>query len=251
MERVIVAELGTNWDPLDWQHSLAMAMQEAKDAGANFVKCQDWFPLSEMHRPDEWKKRCKPWTLTPNHKRWLATEAARIGIGFFTSVFTLEALYWASNHRYPFIKIASSEAANDRLLRCVSGRVPTVVSFGETPSIERRTMTLTMLNTKGPVIACSCAALYPASYWDAASSFDFDFPYLIKLGISTGWSSHTEASDTIKLVPLLAYYDVGYFEFHFKSSATPPGTPDGGEWSLSPQDFASVVQAIRGVECPS
>jgi len=255
----IIAEIGTNWDPNDRERTITEAIRQAKEAGADLVKFQDWAPIEQMNRPQEWKDRCAPWTLTEDDRETINRASSQYEIPWFCSVFTKDASWWAYEYDYPYVKIASSEAANDELLREIAG-FDVVVSFGEVKDWNRVLLTLATINAHSQVIPMVCLAEYPVSEHTLEDyvrsvpygSVHFKVPFVERLGplgLRLGWSSHVPADRSSAVsASMVRYYGVTMVEAHMRFDFTASNAPDNGNWSLYPDEFKALVQAVREAE---
>jgi len=249
---IIVAECGSNWDPADPLESGKALIRAAAEAGASHVKFQDWHPIEEMDRPDDWKARCAPWTMQPAWIPALRREAGKRGLGFLCSVFTMEAVSRAVKYDYPAIKIASSEITNLELIRRIGRlRIPVWLSTGvpgpRNKNVQTAIYTVGRLALRNLVLM-HCEAEYPAPGKDAGTKVAglrkaFD--------VSVGWSSHVAYPDAVGVAVEAVQAGAVVIEAHLRlQGVTPENAPDNGAWSLWPEEFAELVRAVRGKEQP-
>jgi sialic acid synthase SpsE len=243
----VIVDVGTNWDPSHAEDSWRELIIAAKASGADHIKGQDWHPIELMRRPDEWKERCRPWTLTPKLIAWIAGVAAECGIGFFCSSFTRPAIRHAYRFWYPFVKIASSEAANDDLLREIGSDLPVMISFGEGENWWRDLLSVATINAHAPVIPMACVADYPTSRVRAFSELS-RLGWFKNLVPETGWSSHVSYKEgAADLAVRAVVRGAQYVEVHMRLKNTPHESPDNGSWALYPHEVAELVTAVKGV----
>lgn len=249
MTVIIVAELGSNWNPADPLNSCRQLIQAAASVGANAIKMQDWYPLDEMDRDATWKQRCEPWTLAPGAVPALRWAAQRQHVDFLCSTFTISAVTHAVQYRYPAIKIASSEIGNEELLtRLARLRFPVWLSTGGATykDIERA------LGWMGRVVRrmttlLHCVCEYPTSLEHAAMRRITNLGK--RFGLPVGWSSHAAYPDAVELAAEAVRLGATVVEAHFRvEGITPENAPDNGMWALYPEEFAEVVKAVRGAE---
>lgn len=244
----VIVDVGTNWDPTRPEESWREALIAAKEVGARYCKGQDWHPLDQISRPDEWKKRCAPWTLTSELLPWIVGTADELGISFYCSVFTRQSVRRAARLWYPFVKFASSEAANDDLLREHSGTgKPAMVSFGETRSMWRRMLTLATLNAWGQVIPFVCVAEYPTPTARAVIALGEITDYTA-MSLACGWSSHVAyEDDAVGIARQAVKNGAAFVEVHMRLDSTPEDAPDNNSWSLYPWQVEELVVAVKSV----
>jgi len=248
----IVAECGSNWNPADPLESGKALIRAAAEAGADCVKFQDWFPIAEMNRPDEWKARCAPWTLDPTWISALRKTAGRYKLGFLCSVFTTAAVARAIRHNYDAIKIASSEIANLDLLRRI-GRLhlPVWLSAGlpgpRNKDVLAAVMALGRLAQRHLVVL-HCENAYPSAGKDVGAKV----AALQQLsvaggpGLTVGWSSHVAYPDAVAVAVEAVQAGAVVIEAHLRlQGVTPENAPDNGAWSLWPEEFAIMAQEVR------
>jgi len=246
MEMMIVAEMGSCWNPEDSLASCMSLVEAAADAGADAIKMQDWAPIKEMNRDDEWKEQCAPWTIVPGTLREIKSYARWHKLEFLCSVFTMDAITRAVRLRYPAIKIASSEIRNLALLaRMGRLNVPFWLSTGEAGKgykvVERA---LDALNARD-VTLLHCVAEYPAA--------DANLGRMQKLAqrfprCSVGWSSHVAYPAAVAVAAEAARQGATVIEAHLRmKGVTPKNAPDNGAWSLFPSELAEVAEAVRNV----
>ena len=249
MTVTIVAELGSNWDPADPLNSSRQLIQAAAGAGANVVKMQDWYPLDDMNRDDAWKERCKPWTLAPGAIPALKWAAQKQHVEFLCSTFTIAAVTHAVQHRYPAIKIASSEIGNEELLtRLARLRFPVWLSTGGATykDVERA------LDWMGRVVRrhttlLHCVCEYPTPVEHAAMRRVANLAKRFTMPV--GWSSHASYPDVVELAAEAVRAGATVIEAHFRvEGITPESAPDNGPWALYPQEFGELVGAVRDAE---
>jgi sialic acid synthase SpsE len=246
----IIAELGSNWYPLNPENSCSMLIRAAAEAGVDHVKMQDWSPIEQMNRTDEWKARCDPWTMTERLFRRCKTMCDRVGVGFLTSAFTEEAV--VRGLRNDVLKIASSEAMNWDLLRAVrfhAEKQTVLVSLGETPDDQVERVMLTIgLNTGFDVVLMACVAEYPASKERAQKELQRMADLHRVYGLPVGWSSHVAYPDVVEVAWQVAKMGARWIEVHVRMEGTPEESPDNGPWSLYPDELGDLVSAVRDAE---
>lgn len=246
----VVAEVGSNWNtdsPLDSCKAFVDAVAEA---GANYVKFQDWDPIKEFNRPQEWKMRSGRWTLEPELIPELRSYAQGRGIGFITSVFTESAVERARFH--DVVKVASSEVTNQDLLRHIAGtvkfRASIWLSLGE---VENPFQVTTAISRLLPIFyevrLLACVAEYPVTRpLDLWESFTFAEQFALPLGVS----SHIACPHCMVRVPeLVKRRGAEVVEVHVRMrGVTPDDAPDNKAHSLWMDEFAALVEMIREME---
>lgn len=229
----------------------------AKDAGVSYVKGQDWHPIEDMRRPQEWKDRCSPWTLTPLLIEQIAGMCEEWEIPFFASIFTRDAVQRAKDLEYSVLKIASSEVINydlfSEIFRIGFFDKDVIISLGEASLPEMLILTDWEIESYDdgdfcPVYAL-CIAKYPANKSDA-----LDLILQMSKSMPRGtarkwaWSSHVSYPDAIDVAVMAAERGARYIEVHMRLENTPAESPDNGSWSLYPNELAELITAVRGTE---
>ena len=251
----IVAEMSGNH-----QQSLSKAMQivqAAKDAGADAIKLQTYTPDTITIDCDNEFFRIKgtlwagknlyklygeaftPWDW---HKP-LKAEAERLGLDFFSTPFDFSAVDFLESLDIPVYKVASFENVDLPLLRKIArtGK-PVIMSNGMATLAELDEAVQTLRNEGNRDLAIlKCTSAYPAPPEEMNLK---TIPHLAKaFGVSVGLSDHTLGIS----VPVAAVaLGACIIEKHFTLSRSDPG-PDS-TFSLEPQEFKAMVEAIRIVE---
>lgn len=265
MAITIIAEIGSNWDPVFPVDSCTAMIEAAARAGADMVKFQDWHPLEEMPRDDEWKARCGAWTLDPETHTVLQDVAEENRVGFMCSVFTHDAVLRAvGNNERAYIrglkqrcafKIASSEMRNQRLLMDIAQRLnPVRCSY---PADEAL---LSLGNVSSPfevptaiarlrhyhVTLLACVSEYPVGRpIELLDSLTF----AQRFGLPVGVSSHIAYPDCVPIIKQAIGRGAAVVEAHLRvDGVTPENAPDNGPWALWEDEFNDLVDVVRGEE---
>lgn len=246
----IVAEVGSNFDSAAPLESCKAFVDAVAEAGADHVKFQDWHPLEEFDRPDEWKEQSGEWTLEPDVLKMLRSYAQRCSLVFITSVFTTNAVIRAKYH--PIIKIASSEIGNQGLLCDASYIKPPVprnseywLSLGEVKNNEWVNTAIARLGAHN-IRLLACVAEYPVIRpLDLFDSFTFAQQWPLPLGVS----SHVAYPHCRNTIRDIVRRGADVVEVHVRMrGVTPDGAPDNGPWSLWMDEFTALVEMIREME---
>jgi N,N'-diacetyllegionaminate synthase len=269
-ECLIIAEIGTNWTPSDLNSALKM-IHVAAQAGADLAKFQDWHPLEQMNRSQEWKDRCVPWTLPPEWHETLRAEADRHGIGFMCSVFTVDALERALSlptmldldalrrlrdvPRKTAVKLASSEIFNHGLLARLANRnpwmlrgdvpyPPVLLSLGEVNHANQVHTAIARL-AHYRIVLMACIAEYPVKRpLDLLDSLLFAQTF----GLPVGISSHVAYPDAAHIAGQAVRRGAVVVEAHLRAEGTLDDAPDNGPWALFPDEFAGLVEAVKDAD---
>jgi len=246
---LVIAEIGNNHDGS--VHQAVRMVEAAAEAGASAVKFQTHITEAEMHPSTptpphfseprwEFSKRME---LTADEHVQLKDRAESLGLLFFSSPFSIEAVELLEEIGNPLYKIASGEVTNPPLLEAVAATgKPVLLSTGMSglEDIERALALLEAGGTK-EILVLQCTSSYPAPPEKinlramVAMGERFDLPY--------GLSDHTpDIHTSIAAVALGA----AAIEKHFTLSKRLYG-PDHHA-SLTPEELARLVEGVRQVE---
>ena len=179
---------------------------------------------------------------TPYH--WLPdlfAHAADVGIPLFASVFSARGLDELEAVGNPVYKIASAEVADTRFVELVASTgKPVIISDGmATPSQMAAAMKAV---PKDRLVVLKCVSEYPArpEGYNLAT-----LRVLQHGGIACGVSDHT----TDRTVPVMAAtLGACMLEKHLMAADNAEAEPLDRDHSLSPFEFARMVQAVRDAE---
>lgn len=243
MSITIVAEAGTNFVPGDINSAFSL-VGAAKEIGADYVKFQAW-RTDTIDRPDEWKKRCKPWEIPQDWYLRLSERARNLGIGFSYSVFDADTIWCGPNTYLDYMKVASSECYNYELLQAINAWHGRGVWLSTTDwNVHRIGLSLAYLN-RCNVTLLHCIDHYPTDRFQTClTRIDW---LKDEFGLLVGWSSHVSYPDAVSVAVEAAKKGATVIEAHLKLESTPPECPDAGNWSLLPEEFAGLVKEVRDV----
>jgi len=246
---IIVADLGTNWDPDRWEDSIAYAIETAAGCGVDYVKMQDWGPIDDLQRPDEDKNKMRPWTLDEEIIEHAQIVAGECKVGFFCSLFTESARVRTHYFKYAYQKIATSENANYDLLRMLAPQRPALISFDTRPGIFNAFQWLicaATVNSWTEFIPMACVPLYHKITPEMAiAAIQTGLPMFKQQFARAGWSSHVHYPECIKAAQLAVnVFGADFVEVHFNAVPV-EGAPDNGPWALGPDELAEFVEALR------
>jgi len=252
----IVAELSANHNQ-DFETAVKL-IEAAKDAGADAVKVQTYTPDTitiDVGRPEFkikggtlwdgktlyelYKEAYMPWDW---HKE-LKKIANKLGLDFFSTPFDPTAVDFLEELGVPAYKIASPEIVDIPLIEKVAetGK-PIIISTGMA-TLGEIEEAIQAVRRKGnnQIILLKCTSAYPAPY----ESINLKtIPNMMEtFGVPVGLSDHTLGIE----IPIAAVaLGASIVEKHFTLSRSIQ-TPDSA-FSLEPQEFKTMVQAIRNVE---
>ncbi|AXI25871.1 pseudaminic acid synthase [Methanofervidicoccus sp. A16] len=252
----IVAELSANHNQ-DFETAVKL-IEAAKDAGADAVKVQTYTPDTitiDVGRPEFkikggtlwdgktlyelYKEAYMPWDW---HKE-LKKIANKLGLDFFSTPFDPTAVDFLEELGVPAYKIASPEIVDIPLIEKVAetGK-PIIISTGMA-TLGEIEEAIQAVRRKGnnQIILLKCTSAYPAPY----ESMNLKtIPNMMEtFGVPVGLSDHTLGIE----IPIAAVaLGASIVEKHFTLSRSIQ-TPDSA-FSLEPQEFKTMVQAIRNVE---
>jgi N-acetylneuraminate synthase len=252
----IIAELSANHNQ-DFEQSVAL-IHAAKEAGADAVKLQTYTPDTLTIPSDReyfrigggtlWDGRTlydlyheayMPWEWQPKLKK-IADE---IGIDLFSTAFDATAVDFLEEMGVPVHKVASFEIVDIPLIEKMArtGK-PLIISTGMATLGEIEEAVQVARRAGATQIALlKCTSAYPALPEEMNLR---TIPHLAEaFGVPVGLSDHTLGI----AVPVAAVaLGACIVEKHFTLSRDIPG-PDSA-FSLEPQEFKAMVEAIRIVE---
>lgn len=251
----IIAEMSCNH-----HQSFEKAIQiidEIAKTGANAVKTQ-------VASPDTITLNCNrkefvieggPWGGKTLHElyqecytpwEWhfeLKKYANKLGLDYFASPFSVEAVDLLEKVGVPLYKIASFEMNDFPILKRVAEtKKPVIVSTGMASQEEiNETVTFLRDNGAGPICLLKCTSAYPAPVSDMNL---ITIPHLAStFNTSSGLSDHSLGTEVSLAAVVLG---ASVIEKHFIISRDEPG-PDSS-FSMEPHEFAKMVTEIRNVE---
>lgn len=252
----VVAEMSANHNG-DYQQAVNI-LRAAKDAGADAVKLQTYTPdtmtinhagegfivgkgtlwegrnlydlYAEAFTPWEWQKA-------------LRDEAARLGLGFFSTAFDESAVDFLEELKVPVHKVASFEIVDLPLIRkmAATGK-PMIMSTGMSTEAEVREAVETARGAGcGELLLLKCTSAYPApaSEMNLATMEALEKTFGASVGLSDHTMGHAVAVAAVALGACMV-------EKHFTLSRAHKG-PDSA-FSMEPAEFAEMVRAIRMAE---
>jgi pseudaminic acid synthase len=251
----LVAEMSAN-HVQDFDRAVKI-LEAAKEAGADAIKLQTYTPDTLTINCDNEDFRIKgtlwdgrtlydlygeaytPWDWQPRLKEI----ADKLGLDFFSTPFDHKAVDFLEAMGVPAYKVASFEVVDLSLLRRIAQTgMPIIMSTGMATLAEIEDAVRTIRESGGRQLALlKCTSAYPAP--PEAMNLR-TIPHLAEaFGVVAGISDHTLGIP----VPLAAVtLGACMVEKHFTLSRDIPG-PDS-PFSLEPQEFKAMVDAIRLVE---
>ena len=205
----VIAEIGANHNG---DMALARKMIDvAKDCGADAAKFQSWdttiFSKTVYEKNyflgDDYRNRSdytlkeivEKFALGFEQMRELRQYCAKVGIDFATTPFSVTQLEQLVALDPPFIKIASMDLTNPRILKAAGRtRLPVVLStgFGTLEEIDRA---VRLIEAEGnrDIVLLHCIALYPPA--DDEVNLDNVDMLRAAFGHPVGFSDHTAGTD--------------------------------------------------------
>lgn len=251
----IVAEMSANH--LGSFDRAVETIKAAKQAGADAIKVQTYTADTlTIDGPDRWfriekgsiwegttlhqlyQEASMPWEWQPELQR----VANDLGLEFLSSPFDATAVAFLESLDVPAYKVASFEVIDLALLRTIGRtRKPVILSTGMA-SLTEIEEAVTILRGAGCELALlKCTSAYPAPPRDMNLRTIPDLG--ARFGAVAGLSDHTLGTT----VPVAAVaLGAKIIEKHF-TLARADGGPDG-TFSLEPDEFAAMVEAVREVE---
>ncbi len=255
-EVMIVAELSANHNN---DYDLAARTIEAMaKAGADAVKFQTFKPLSFTMDVDNedfgprksglWKgwRPCELYKQSSLPYEWqpkLQKIATDLGMICFSTPFDNEAVDFMEEMNMPIYKIASFEITDVNLIRyAASKHKPMIISTG-VAEIEDIELALKVCREEGSndITLLKCTSDYPASLEKANLLTLPDMKE--RFGVKVGLSDHSMTN----IIPMTAVaIGATVVEKHFILDRSLGGIDSA--FSLNPEEFASMVKAVREVE---
>ena len=254
---IIIAEAGVNHNG-----SIKRAKEmiiAAKEAGADYIKFQTSIPeksVSKFALKAQYQKEntqsgesqlemIKKITIPANRFRELKEYCEKIGIGFMSTPFCLEAIEILANLKVKYMKIPSGEVINLPYLRKIARvGIPVIMSTGMCTIGEiEQALNILIKNglEKDKISILHCNTEYPTPYEDV----NLRAMNTIKqcFGVRVGYSDHTQGIE----VPIAAVaLGAEIIEKHFTLDRNLPG-PDH-KASIEPNELKLMVQSIRHIE---
>ena len=253
---LIVAELSANHNH---NYDLAAKTIEAMaKAGADAVKFQTFKPLSFTMDVDNedfgprktglWKgwRPCELYKQGSLPYEWqprLQKLANDLGMICFSTPFDNEAVDFMEEMKMPIYKIASFEITDVNLIRYVASKhKPMIMSTG-VAEVEDIVLALKVCREEGnnDITLLKCTSDYPASLEKANLLTIPDMKE--RFGVKVGLSDHS-MTNTIPMAAVAMGATV--VEKHFILDRGLGGIDSA--FSLNPEEFASMVKAVREVE---
>lgn len=241
----IIAEIGANHNG-----DLGLARQlieAARDAGADAAKFQSWgtglFAESFYEKADGLKAAIEAYAVDAAGMAELSAVCRETGIAYASSPFSEEEVSELDALDPSFIKIASMDLNNDRMLRSAAATGRTIVlstgfsTFGE---IEHAIGTLEDAGHRDTILL-HCVSVYPPATDDMLNLRNME---MLKraFGYPVGFSDHTLGTEiTLAALALGAVV----IEKHFTLDKTMEGWDHAV--SADPQDMAQIVTASKRI----
>jgi sialic acid synthase SpsE len=248
----VIAEAGSNYNG---EVSLALQLNEAAAAArADSVKYQIIYPEGLYLRgeyayghydiKEVWRIR-EEGVLTDDEWRTVCRDARQRGIDFSASVFDGRGLDLLCELDPPYIKTASCDLNNLRLLRQIAARGRTmVVSTGMSSlgDIEKAVAALDGEGISGEkLVLLHCVSSYPAALEE--TNLGFIQTLRRAFGTAVGFSDHTLGLEAACAAVALG---ATWIEKHFTVDRGLNGFDH--KHALEPKDLAAYVAAVRGME---
>lgn len=228
----------------------------AAEAGADAIKLQTYTP-EEMVGSPFLAAKGGPWDGEPllklygrayTPRQWhrpLALQAEKLGMQWFSSVFSLDDLAFLETIECPRYKIASFEVVDLELIEAVlSTRKPVVISTGmaDVPEISR---VLQLIKASGvhdvTMLVCTSAYPTPAAGMNLRRLLELrGLAFRHGAPIKTGLSDHSLGFQAACAATALG---VRMIEKHFTDSRA-NGGPDA-EFSAEPGEFRYMVEQVH------
>ncbi len=252
---IIIAEAGVNHNG-SLERAFRM-VDAAAQCGVDYIKFQTFkaesLVTASANSAEYQKANCgapsqlemlRSLELSYQDFRTLADYAEEKGIGFLSTPFDLEGIYFLSTLGMDFMKIPSGEITNLPYLRAIARTgMPVIISTGMS-TVEDIGRTLEVFRREGygsdRITLLHCNTEYPTPMSDVNLRAMLTMRDLFK--VPTGFSDHTVG---IEVPVAAAALGATVIEKHFTLSRTLPG-PDHVA-SLEPEELSEMVRSIRNV----
>ncbi|MBW7926292.1 MAG: N-acetylneuraminate synthase [Burkholderiaceae bacterium] len=251
----VIAEAGVNHNG---ELDLALRLCDAaRAAGADAVKFQTFraedlvlpgaptaqYQARQTGQQDQFAMLQRLELSPPQHEA-IKRHCDAIGIEFFSTPFSVEAVDMLVRLGVRRIKLSSGELTHRALLeRTAAARLPLLVSTGMATMDEIREALQWIAGARGGldgVTVLHCTSAYPAP--DEALNLKAMVSMAADLGMAVGYSDHSLGIEAALAAVALG---ASVIEKHLTLDATLPG-PDHGA-SLEPAQFKAMVDGIRRV----
>ncbi len=252
---LIIAEAGVNHNgSVELAKRLA---DEAKNAGADFVKYQTFIPekivagdatMAEYQKKNIGKEESQLEMLSKLSLRFkefeeVKTYCEKIGIGFLSTPFDFDSIVFLNKLGLPFWKIPSGEVTNTPyLIKIAKTGKPVIMSTGMCNEEDIR-FALNILKEygSGEVTLLHCNTEYPTPFVDVNLKAMLTLKNSFKVRV--GYSDHTQGIE----IPIAAVaLGAEVIEKHFTLDRNMEG-PDH-KASLEPGELKAMVKSIRHIE---
>ncbi len=252
----IIAEAGVNHNG---SFELAKKMVDAaKEAGVDYVKFQTFNPqqlVSKYAEKAEYQKEntgsnetqlemLQKLTLSEQNFIALRDYCKEVGIGFISTPFDLDSIYFLEKFDMDFWKVPSGEVTNLPYLEAIARTKRKVIMSSGICNIQEIREAIDVLEKNGTseIVLLHCNTQYPTPYEHVnLSAMNTIRDALHK---EVGYSDHTQGIE----VPIAAVaMGATVIEKHFTLDKRMEG-PDH-KASLNPVELKQMVVAIRNIEC--
>jgi sialic acid synthase SpsE len=246
----IIAEAGTNNNG-DLQKAKNL-VDIAKRAGANSVKFQiinTWglylpgkYDYGHYNIEDVIKIR-QDGEMTDNEYQAVANHAKKSGIEFSASIFDTNGLKLLDSLNPPYIKIASCDLNNIKLLRQVADYGRKIVLSTGMSTIKDIEFTVNELhrNNCTDLVLLHCVSVYPAKL--EQTNLSFISTLKSKFNLEVGFSDHTPTSNAACMALV---YGATWFEKHFTEDKSQKGLDHA--YALEESELKQYVDDLRAAE---
>jgi N,N'-diacetyllegionaminate synthase len=243
----VIAEAGNNHDG-----DVATAerlIDIAAEAGADSVKFQvihpeglylAEFPTADGYRPNEVIAARRRHQLSHADYERLARHCADRGIAFSASIFDTEGIALLDRLDAPYIKIASCDLNNIRLIRAAAATGRKLVISTGMSTFEEVERTLDALSGHDDIVLLHCVSVYPAALEQMNLRF---LEQLAATGFPVGLSDHTPDPTASAIALALG---ASWFEKHFTLDRTREGFDHA--YALEPGELNEYVATLRAAQ---
>jgi len=243
----IIAEAGTNNNgSLEKAKNLINIASRAGATSVKFQMINTWglylpgkYDYGHYNIEDVIKIR-QEGEMTDEEYNELALHAAKMKIGYSSSVFDEKALKLLASFKPPYIKIASCDLNNIRFLRQVADYgIKMVISTGmSTLADVEKTVKAITYNGFNDIVLLHCVSVYPAKL--EQTNLTFITTLKNEFGFEVGFSDHTPTSHAACMAFVLG---ARWFEKHFTEDKKQKGLDHA--YALEEVELKSYIEDLN------
>jgi sialic acid synthase SpsE len=235
----LISEIG--WNHMGDMERAKDMIHASKENGADLVKFQTWSVKRLKKGPWEEDGRLEIYKnaeLTKDQHFELYEYSNKVGIDFFTSVFSVDDAKLLSEVQDKFVKIASFDSDNLDLLRYCNDNFETMFISTGTKTVDEVKGSVNKENIPDAnVVVLHCVSSYPLKPKNANLPRINSFK---KIYDNVGYSDHTVGVETTKVA---LEYDIDVVEKHFTLDQSLPGRDN--KFAILPHELKDLSDYIK------